>query len=869
MGLVGKLVKNKSNKVKPIEGLPLDFVYGNISVSLSFEGHPSGSINIEKISEKNIDLYRAAYNEQGKEITLFKETASPIYFRVSGYAETEEFIYELDNSSDRIKTYSISINLEGGHTFRSQKDVFIRNSIRDRLPRFAPRVNIKNGRVLLSALARAARVKYKGFNQRIKVDSLSDSNTTLTFQSQLETYLRTKRHFVDYNGPYIQTRFYNKGQRFKIFSEDILSSIQVSRNKEIEYRHTLLLPKDGDSFSHKITNPTREDEKEEELLKDQLKKVAPIEVVLEEGDEYPLRPPRDVTRITTLDQVFDKSGPRKTLKKTKLLNGQPFEEEVFTYGFVYYANQIQNPEALTSQATIRTSALLVEDYPALVSYWRLVEYQKTVYNYENLNIKAKIKAKDESGNKLPTKYLTAQNQPATKFNTKYLTSIVTRGWKLARFQSEEIATGSTAIEEIKDSRLLNLELEKVGITPTIDKFLGVSYSRDPDNVDEEFLTESLKSITFKKIKFKSVTQYKLYPQEDYYKDTESSPFQVQEVAGSDVGMGQYAKVVVAIPDTQWVYPMLLLEETTSSQSFASMTHPKNVYINDERQALISDNQITGNDLVQALAETPLEPDLIVGEDTFSRKQIKILKSKNTSPKRVGVDESQEDDLFTEFTQSTSSHDQKYKNSFKNINFRTTLGRPSNATVFQDRYENVQEGEKEEESSSSKYEYRLYSSYDDHVEVVDQVRYQTNLLKKALSCAKAELTLKNFLSATEEQITLAWYYPELRPGDYLEFLDELKKGQLRVKSVSFSVNYQGIVDGEQITTCEGTQVSLGRWVTKVVDNRRTKKNSFALDNESLETTITADELIGEDPYYLQIETRNNPLIYPITSPEDAI
>ena len=865
MAITGRRVRSKSNRISKVGGLPLEFSKGSISVNINFESHPTGTINILSIPEDEIENYRQTYNVQGKELTLFTNTQKPIFFRINGYAETEAFTYQLNQTSSVIKAYDIAINLEGGHLLDSSKDVYIRNNSRDYVPSSEPRLNVTNGRILLSNLARAAGVNYQGFNETIPLESTNGSNYTINFQSTLETYLRTKRTFADYSGPAVRTTAYNRGQIWNVGFNDILDSIEISRDKPVEFRNTLLQPKDGDTFALNSNRATNEELKEQELLGDQPERLDPVTVELEEGDLFPTLPPEDVTRITTLDLVFDKSGPRKTLRRTNLVNGQPFEEEVFVYGFVYTADQIKNPAALEPTATIDTSALLAEGQEVLNGLWQQIEYQRTVYNYEELNLRVRVSAKNSNGQRLDVVYLDSSGSNATKFNSKYLTSIITTGWKLTRFQAEELASADAAVEDILDTRLINQELSSQGVTLIPNPDGSVSPVVPPSDDEINFYIKTLQSLTFKRTPFQSVTQYKLFPSEDYYNSIESAPFQIQEVPGADIGYPNEPTVVVAIPDTQWVYPMLVLEETTLSQSFDLMDNPRNVFIRADRLSIINDATLTQPEKIQGLAETPLLEDLTVGEDTFEKRIRKILKSKFTNPRRVGVDRDQEDDIFVEYSQRASSHDQNYRNSIQNIEYTSSLGRPTEATVFQERFGSTEDNQ-EDEASTRQYEYRLTSSTDENAEVIESVQYETNRLSTAQLAARADLSLQHFLNSYEEQINLAWYYPEVRPGDYLEFLDEPNKGLRKVKNIQFTVDYQDYVEGEILVTCSGTQLTLGRWEDKTFTTRRVQKNSTG--DIEIETNISGERKLGRS-VFLDIRTRRNRAALPITPLDQAI
>ena len=343
----------------------------------------------------------------------------------------------------------------------------------------------------------------------------------------------------------------------------------------------------------------------------------------------------------------------------------------------------------------------------------------------------------------------------------------------------------------------------------------------------------------------------------------------------DIGYPSKDKVIVAIPDRQWTYPMMLMEETTLTQSFSSMDDPKNLFVRDDRAEVLLSGGLGASEKREALKELKLYPDLVVGEDTFQKVERKVLQSSFTNPKTVGQIrlpqnkfQSEEPDKYLEFETRASSHDHNFRNSLQNVTFRTILGRPSDASTFQERFGTQKEDKQDEDSSASEYEYRLTSSTNPDVEVIDSVQYETNSLAEAFAAAKAELILTNFLNSYEENVNLAWYYPEIRPGDYLSFMDEPSRGLRKVKSTSFSIQYKGYVDGEIVCTCDGTNLVVGKFEDRNFATNKVRKADSNANGFEITTSITGERLLGVSPVPI-IRTRKNPIALNTTTPEDAI
>lgn len=854
MAVIGRKSRIKPNIVPAVVGLPLDFTHGSISVSMNFESHPTGSINIEKIPEVDIAAYRSAYNVQGKEIILFSNTLKPIFFRINGYAETEDIIYDT-NKSNTFRVFSISVNLEGGNSRDSKRNVYVRNSAKEYLPSYEPRVNVTNGKLGLYSLAKAAGVSYSGFSYFQDVESSSGSSYTVTFEQVLQSILRTKSSIVDYTGPSVKTTNYREGRIWQVGVDDILYSIEVNRQNPTEYRNTLLTGKNGGNF---VAEQKTEEQKEEDILGDDPQKLPPTIQSITEGDKNPTRPPADVTQIRTLDMCFDRSGPRKFEKTTTLYNGQPIKEEVRTYGFVYTAQEIRNPLANDPNASIDTPALFISQVD-LIDYWKQIEYQITTYNYEELNLNVRVIAEDaNTGRKLEVKYLSSKDSSLTRFNSKYLTSVITTGWKLSRFQSEDLASPDIEIEDITDTRLIN-DLLIDGVTT--------------DELELAFLRAQKNSLEFRRLPFSNRTQYKLYPSEFYYENIETSPFRIQEVSGSDIGYPSKDKVIVAIPDRQWVYPMVLIEETTLTQSFANIDNPRNIFVRQDRKDVLNSN-LSEIEKQQALLDLKLFTDLTVGEDTFQKVERKILPSSFTNSRTVGKVtlpsnrfQLEEPDKYVEYESRASSHDQNFRNSIQNVVFRTILGRPTDASVLQERFGSRNDEKQDENSSDRDFEYRLTSSTNSNAEIIDSLQYETDSLLVAQKAAKAELILANFLNTYEENVNLAWGYFEIRPGDYISFSDDSAKGLRKVKSVSFNIQYKGFVDGQLITTCDGTSLVVGKFEDKSFSTSKIRKKD-SNSSFNVKTSIIGERLLGTSPLP-SIKTRKNPIAQEYPGLEDAI
>jgi hypothetical protein len=816
MAVFGISSNPKSNRLSNanFEGLPLPIFKGSLSVSLSFEGQPQGSISIESISEEEIQQYRTTYNVIGKKLVLL----DTLYFEISSYSETEDLISVSPGS--QIRVYNLSINLRGGNEIRSSASVEVRTSVKDAIS-FGPNLTI-NGKLNAASVAGAVGISYSGYSYIKDIPKDSGSFKT-TFSSIIQENLRLKAQVLDWTGRTVRSRNYLAGSKWSVSSHDILYSIDVSKQQEAEYLNTTLSGKGGLPFIEGL--------KKKESLKDQFgdnrRRKAPVRLVTLEGDLKPTKPPNDVRKLRTIDMNFDFSGPRKTTKTTTTLNGQPSKERIDTYGFVYMAQDLRNPEAEDETSDISVPALK-SDEPE--EWWQLIETQTTEYIYQSANVSATVTGKDKDG-----KTYTGQVVGSSLFNSTYLTEIRTEGWKLARFQQEQFDEAGTDSNSL-DSRWLRDEILELTNTPS---------PTPDDTIDLAYAKAQLKTITFKKIPFKSITQYYLVPATDIYKDIQQAPFQTQFVTKESIGQKGEGSVLIAIPDPAYTFPLKVLEERSLTQSFDQIDHPQNIYVRQDREEVSNDDSLSAAEKKEELKGLKLLPSLTTGEDTYRSTLRKIIPSANTTG-RYGSNSRLKTDLYLEYESDASHQDHNFQYSLQEKTFRTTTGQLPDATTFSHEFhDSDKDKEDEKEADSKEFEYLISTTSSSQVGL-------------AIAAARCELALANFSGSTDMSMKLAWFYPAIRPGDYLEVVDDGSKRNLRVKSLSFQIDYQGFVDSELLKTCSGTSLTCGIMRSKSISLRKRFKNLSDNGGGDLDikTSIRGKPIFGTS-IVPKIKTRRNP------------
>lgn len=792
--------KPKTNRVSlPSNfGLPKDFIYGSISLSMSFEGWPTCNIAIKNIPESQIEEYLEAYKKD-KKLTLRFSDRVCIAFQIASVSQS--FNEVVAENIAPIRVWDLTVSLQHVNQIRFGHSV-----------RVNTRTTSVERKISLGSLASKAKIKYSGFSEQCTIPKGSDKTFMMSFGSELEKYLRIKGRILDHNGVASTTPIASSGKDFTVTASDVEYAIDTSDSKKQGYRKTKLSGKDGPYF---LDPKEDKDEQEYQIWGDQYALQRPKKVVLTEGDENPTKPPSDCVLIKSLDLNFDMSGPKKTTKKTTYLDGQVIQEEVWIYGCVYKANQVQNPAATDPNAPITTPTLLAD--PA--DHWRVVEYKKTEHIYTDIDVAVNITAVDpETKKKYKVVYndKTKKGESAKTFSTKYLTQVRTTGWRLVRHKQESADGGDY------DSRVINLNLNDPNIAEE----------------DEAFYKTCKTAISFYKANVRESKRYVLTPMENLYTDTPPVPYQTKLIDASELGginRRASGKVVIATPDPNYVYPMLITEESSLSSSFSTARNPENIEIKFEREAINEDDSLSNAEKEERLAEVPYVPDLITGQDTYEIIERKVLASRN-SKKDEENEEVKSFELYVEYQYKQSSQDAQFQNCLEEGTYRQVMGRPPAASTFQQVYKKItQESQKKKSNRMNFLTYISSTSDPDIPEYTENLTFETNNRTKAIKGAKIELAVKNLNGWKQRSSNLRFYYPTLKPGDYLFFQDMPETIRWRIKGVSYTIDFNGFLDGTKFLTCDGTSVDLGIYEEDNLVVTRQKEDD---ENENGELDVKA-------------------------------
>jgi hypothetical protein len=824
MPVVGRSYSAIPNLVTTLPQLPTDIIRGNVSVECSFESHPTATVTIQDIPENEIVQYRSAWNVLGKEVYIYDYA-----FFISNYSETRNAM-EAPGLPQPIVTYSIGINLQGINFEKVSNPIFVRrtkvqNSMFLNFVKADSSISLKN-------LAVRGGIDYDGFDYDITIPSDSGTNYSINFNNSVQNQLRVKGKFLDYTGRRVRAIDLNQGNTYIFTINEILDSIETSTQKPLYFKNTKLEGKDG------IIAETESEVRRLKLKSifggDPLVKRPPKKRTLREGDVSPTLKPADVTSIKTLDLNFDLSGPRKTYREVTTQNDKVIQEVIRQYGFAYLARDIRNPLENNPNAPIDTPPLLSNNPQ---SFWKLVEEKITQYEYKTIDVDTSLRVKDPKTNKLHlVTYRDEEGKPvSTSFKNKYLTKITTRGWRLGRFQQETLGGDSDS-----DSRIIY----ETKTDPSLSE------------LDQAYFNAIWTSLQFRRLPLKEQTSYFLVDPQNYYDKLEDIPFEYQKIEAKDLGLpASIGEVIVATPARDYVYPMYTLNENSQTHSYQSMGNPENILIRDERIAVINDGSLSESEKQEELRLLKYLPELSSGEDTFSVVRRDIQPSKNTR-KRVPKNRDIEEDLYIEYSYAASNQDTDYKNSSQNIQFRETLGRPTQGEVLADVWVRKSELNSNTIRKETKFDFLLDSeNRGNYAELGDSISVETSLLRGAVETAKIELAINNFLNTTQETLTLAWFYPYIKPGDFIIAVDTFTKKRKRVKSINFSLDYQGFIEGTKIVTSPGTAITLGVYEEIDVTYRKVPQDQNSEDVATANINVDEDS-IGEKILFVDLKTRRN-------------
>lgn len=382
--------------INGLAGLP---VLSNITISESFQDHPTASISL--VTSVN---YIAQVRSLFRVSSLFN--LSKYQFVVNSYNE------ELSSDDDILR---VNINLRGkwdnyvNYPIALNNTTNINNNFQDpECSIDATEIAKTKKYVTINEVAAKSGAGITGIEGTVIVDK-SDNNATVTLGSLINEYIDINSAFVDYNKPdVIVCRKLNAVTSWTYNSDNILSNFNTTINRNLplpingsygvitnNILTSALVPTTITSRTSALTsedisiipyptiyNYTTPDNFNdagniviEEATKDIQSKFENRKSVKRtyiKGDLDAATCPSNITRLKTLDLNHDKSGVTKTIIDITEEDNNPISEVTRRYGFAY-----------TSWNITLISGESIELDSAATNWWTLIEETKTTYNYDD------------------------------------------------------------------------------------------------------------------------------------------------------------------------------------------------------------------------------------------------------------------------------------------------------------------------------------------------------------------------------------------------------------------------------------------------------------------------------------------------------
>jgi hypothetical protein len=428
--------------INGLAGLP---VLSNITISESFQDHPTASISL--VTSVN---YIAQVRSLFRVSSLFN--LSKYQFVVNSYNE------ELSSDDDILR---VNINLRGkwdnyvNYPIALNNTTDINNNFQDpECSIDATEIAKTKKYVTINEVAAKSGARITGIEGTVIVDK-SDNNATVTLGSLINEYLDINSAFVDYNKPdVIVCRKLNAVTSWTYNSDKILSNFNTTINRNLplpingsygsinnNISYTSLVPT---TITNRVTSLTAENtfiipyptiynyttpdnfndagniviEEATKDIQSKFENRKPVKRTYIKGDLDAATCPPNITRLKTLDLNYDNSGVTKTITYVTEEDNNPISEVTRRYGFAYTSWDI----TLISGGSIELDS-------AADSWWFLIE--KTVTNYIYDEKTGYLLGYDLSGEKL----IRAQIEGSDNF---------TQNYALAANDDQELSSFDTA-----------------------------------------------------------------------------------------------------------------------------------------------------------------------------------------------------------------------------------------------------------------------------------------------------------------------------------------------------------------------------------------------------------------------------------------
>lgn len=828
--------------------LPYPMSSGDISWNYNFEDFPSGSLTYTGVLPQDLEGFEEAFDYLGKQEAIATIEGIPYFCQRPFSYERSHYLV----SDVNVEVFTIKVNLVSIYGARAKRKVFVKD------------FNGGNNAVTITALASFVDVPYKGPNfvidlpDQVAVDTTISLFEAVTEQARiLGCYIRCE------NG--IELVKVGDGARFRFAvgevlnadGENSISPPPVYNSSELTWNRDPLAP------DYELKEPK-------------------VETIIRQ-DKDPERPP--VSDFGVDGQVFIKApwssmfingGPTKTRTITTTIDGTPEKVVTQIYGYTFDSRNIDEESETISSAE---------------NYWKLCEETTTQFIYAKIDLPSyDIKVKDLSNPQQPTageiaefgdntvQYIKGIPHPDyTRFaqendqggvtldlGVQYLVQEKTTGWKRVALRQEKGFELAIALEELTEvggelgidtgiylysgDDPVQLEAKKAAID-AVSKLTGDDAADFQDAVgvfnafeQKEVPTESCKSYLLKNKRglygaFESQLN-------DYEQNFVSNPFtldvrnygalsdRLKAGIPEEPGyVGYDGRVVFIVPDPSYVEPYVISEEAFLKGTFLFAPTPESLQDDIDREGQVD----------------------TTGEESYTY-VTRTVTAKNR---------------YTELNSSYSSRESGFERTFTKIDESEVLGTLPDAQTRVAKWED-RDRKVRRKDPTRKTRYILESDYlTDSSPVGESAGFPAaDSISAAVRAAETDLRIKTWQESNQNK-TCAWYYPSLRPGDYISTPRDLfaEIGNWRLLNASFSINILGDNNAKKfkafpIALTQGTGISTGLDLPRRIGVREEPDaRDRQLGEDEVVVGLTGQTTIGE--IILSIQTRRN--LEPPTTP----
>jgi hypothetical protein len=516
---------------------------------------------------------------------------------------------------------------------------------------------------------------------------------------------------------------------------------------------------------------------EEKVKGDEVRwaRVPPFTITLDTGDvnasTRPGSPSGDI------NNNFDQSGPQKVLKRTTYVDGVEVRSTTEIYGWI-----IRGVDAV---------------------YW---DGSKWVKN-SNSGRWAKVK-----------EYRTNHS-----FEGKYGYHVgsTTTGFEMVRFRQEASDIPETAIA----ASLLTRELTEENIAPLFKSVSPSEVMELPENNIKTFINGIVELYRFTTVSVIEEEIKSLIPESEIYEDlVEETNANTEQVCLPNGKVEERPKESEVIEDPGYAPPYLVMSRDVSKGAFSVRLNPEFLAQNNINQVLNLDAEERNDKFVPAYLST--------GSIKSEEMSISIG---STKPGR---------ESFTVYNSVYSSQGPEFRSKLQQATYENKLGRPESAstrlaTIFE-RIEELDDKGSKKEISESNPPSDFASGFDFFIEsVVDAPK--TTLLggtlnypyckteAQILKAAKYDLWKQNITGLGTKSFSIVYNdeHALIREGDRIDLTVNNVVGKYRVTGISYTLT----VRGKKLVTCDGINLTVVPEPVIDITIRREKKPQPATANRN--------------------------------------